>query len=329
MCEVQNEAQNASENVNKDKVPETLYHYCSLDTFYNIVKNKSIWLSDLSKTNDSQELVWLRKVIQKKLFPEIETNMREDKDNFWGWDFARTFLNKEPPVVSCWGFCLSKKEDDIGQWRGNGDNGAGVAIGFKPLVEVKKDIKLSKASLVLGKVHYLRNWDEKSDTENKDQELEELENDACKIAQKNRENLRKIVNDSKAKYLPEIELTPEIEETIVMEMAAMTRFPFYKGTTFKEEEEWRIVFSMSREQFSECAVKYYNWPSPLYFKEFGFNNAFTSHLDIGIQNFKDVIQSITIGPKSKLTEADIELILRWYGVYNDSIKIEKSAASYR
>lgn len=340
MCEVQNEAQNASENVNKDKAPETLYHYCSLDTFYNIVKNKSIWLSDLSKTNDSQELVWLRKVIQKKLFPKIETNMRKDKDNFWGWDFARTFLNKEPPVVSCWGFCLSKKEDDLGQWRGYGDNGAGVAIGFKPLVEVKKDILVSNASLVLGKIHYLENWDKKSDTEHEDQELAELRRDACIIAKNRRDELLKFVNNSKAKHIPKIKLTPEIERTIVMEMAAMTRFPFYKGTTFKEEEEWRIVFSLPEEKIplegltkeSIQNLKDFQWPPELERKPYEYivrNHMLVSHFEMKFTDMKDVITSITIGPKAKVTEEDIKFFLKSNGAYNDSIKIEKSAASYR
>lgn len=32
-----------------------IYHYCSLDTFVQIVKNKTIRLSDLDKTNDFME----------------------------------------------------------------------------------------------------------------------------------------------------------------------------------------------------------------------------------------------------------------------------------
>ncbi len=31
--------------------PNVLYHYCSLDTFFNIIKNRSLWLSDISKSN--------------------------------------------------------------------------------------------------------------------------------------------------------------------------------------------------------------------------------------------------------------------------------------
>ena len=41
-----------------DQFPDILYHYCSVPTFFNIMKNHSIWLSDISKSNDSQELNW-------------------------------------------------------------------------------------------------------------------------------------------------------------------------------------------------------------------------------------------------------------------------------
>lgn len=34
---------------------EVVYHYCSVDTFFNIIKNSSIWLSDIAKSNDYQE----------------------------------------------------------------------------------------------------------------------------------------------------------------------------------------------------------------------------------------------------------------------------------
>lgn len=34
------------------------YYYCSLSTFLNIIKNKSIYLSDPLKMNDNLEIKW-------------------------------------------------------------------------------------------------------------------------------------------------------------------------------------------------------------------------------------------------------------------------------
>ena len=41
------------------RVPRVLYHYCSLSTFKSIFDNKSIWLSDIRRSNDSLELQWI------------------------------------------------------------------------------------------------------------------------------------------------------------------------------------------------------------------------------------------------------------------------------
>lgn len=43
----------------------TGYYYCSLDTFLNITKNSSIYLSDINKMNDTEEVVWIHNLIQK------------------------------------------------------------------------------------------------------------------------------------------------------------------------------------------------------------------------------------------------------------------------
>lgn len=42
-----------------------VYHYCSVDTFFNIIKNSSVWLSDISKSNDYQECVRCREFVNK------------------------------------------------------------------------------------------------------------------------------------------------------------------------------------------------------------------------------------------------------------------------
>ena len=36
--------------------PDILYHYCSLDTFIHIIQDRTLWFSDVTKSNDSREL---------------------------------------------------------------------------------------------------------------------------------------------------------------------------------------------------------------------------------------------------------------------------------
>lgn len=119
--------------------PDVLYHYCSLYIFCNIMKNHSIRLSDVTKSNDSNELVWATwqcetAVIEK--FLEYSNRMKVNYDfrNTRFRDFNKIadkyqFMDTSKSIKS-WIFCLSEKEDNFGQWRGYADDGYGVSIGF-------------------------------------------------------------------------------------------------------------------------------------------------------------------------------------------------------
>lgn len=47
------------------KVPNILYHYCSVDTMLKILQNYCIWLSDAEKTNDKSELKYFAEQMEK------------------------------------------------------------------------------------------------------------------------------------------------------------------------------------------------------------------------------------------------------------------------
>ena len=46
---------------------ELLYHYCNTDVFFNIIKNSTIWLSDVSKSNDYQECVLCLDLVNREM----------------------------------------------------------------------------------------------------------------------------------------------------------------------------------------------------------------------------------------------------------------------
>lgn len=48
-------------------MPDTLYYYCTLSTFVKIIESKTLRLSEIGKSNDYMELVWLR----SRIIPEI------------------------------------------------------------------------------------------------------------------------------------------------------------------------------------------------------------------------------------------------------------------
>lgn len=84
-----------------------LYHYTSLETFRIIIKTLRIKLSDLTKSNDSSEIIYYG--------AHLQGEQKEYYDS----------LIKE---YVYYGFCLTELKDDLHMWScyGNG----GVAIGF-------------------------------------------------------------------------------------------------------------------------------------------------------------------------------------------------------
>ena len=101
---------------------EPLYHYCSTETFHSIVKNRSIWLSSLTQSNDSKEGAVILEILIE-LANEADLTLaaqgRLESALRGGFDFFDGL-----------GFCLSEEGDLLSQWRGYANDGTGVSIGF-------------------------------------------------------------------------------------------------------------------------------------------------------------------------------------------------------
>ncbi len=83
-----------------------LYHYTSFEAFKNIIENKTIRLSDLTKSNDTAEIYGL-----------------------WNSSNKTKYDSSFNPYNFNWfGFCLSELEDDLHMWNCYGNHG--IAIGF-------------------------------------------------------------------------------------------------------------------------------------------------------------------------------------------------------
>ncbi len=97
---------------------EIIYHYCSVETFTNIINNRSFWLSDVYNTNDPLEINYL--------INQLEIgNLRTSLETFS--DVCKNYKPLTPYVG-----CFSKEHDLLSQWRGYADDGYGLAIGFNP-----------------------------------------------------------------------------------------------------------------------------------------------------------------------------------------------------
>ena len=101
---------------------DTLYHYCSNETFCAIASSSTIRLSALTFSNDSTEGRLLG-----KLLADIVSKDRNDSSKV---DYLEVIMAALTDMSPGFGFCLSKKGDLLSQWRGYADDGKGVSIGF-------------------------------------------------------------------------------------------------------------------------------------------------------------------------------------------------------
>ena len=128
-----------------------LYHYCSMQTFQQILSNQSLRFTDVTKSNDGKEISWISKYVESILLEEISEikGMANYKDlindavlHTWGSLVTTNIIEMKSPQFVC---CFSEDGDMLSQWRGYSDDGKGVAIGFDdsffqmhPFFECKK-----------------------------------------------------------------------------------------------------------------------------------------------------------------------------------------------
>ena len=115
-----------------------IYHYCSIQTFLEIIKNKTLRFSDVSVLNDSEEGKW-----GYSIFKEAATCLAQGGspaiemiDNIVSVDESfiqkiDTFWTESRLKMMNFVSCFSTDGDSLSQWRAYADDGRGVAVGFK------------------------------------------------------------------------------------------------------------------------------------------------------------------------------------------------------
>jgi hypothetical protein len=94
-----------------------------VEAFLGIVESKCLWLTSVFDTNDKSEFSLLRDRCISKIQHSLDENNAEHFINLLNiWN---QILSINPHICS-----FSKTADQLSQWRGYGDMGHGVAIGF-------------------------------------------------------------------------------------------------------------------------------------------------------------------------------------------------------
>ena len=93
-----------------------VYHYCTVETFKNILKSKVLWLCDLTDSNDEQEVIRTFVVLWEQVKQRLEqTDIPKDILDSAIQQIDQQYKTKiqtEPP----YGVCFCQKEDISSQW---------------------------------------------------------------------------------------------------------------------------------------------------------------------------------------------------------------------
>ncbi|SEP62430.1 DUF2971 domain-containing protein [Butyrivibrio sp. TB] len=111
------------------------YYYCSLSTFFNIIKNHSVFLSDPLQMNDTDEITRVCKHMPKSDDESLKHVKAESGK-------ASKYIHEHGQNNIFIG-SSSKGDDILSQWRGYGNDSRGVSIGFDLPLMCERNAKLT------------------------------------------------------------------------------------------------------------------------------------------------------------------------------------------
>lgn len=319
----------------EEQIPEILYHYCSVDTFVKIVQNKTLRLSEIAKSNDSMECQW----VQKKVVPDLLINKldriiyehrsllfktRPETIKHRLLDLYQRSFGGDKGILSMMvlAICFSERGDVLSQWRGYASDGTGVSIGFstRPFTGMFKD----KEDIIfnLKKVIYDVERQQSEVGGAVDQFLRTIDIDELL-------NGNIVINGTNEE--PLIPLFNMMAKSVLCSVTM-------KNTAFEEESEWRLFVSFFWAGFYSKLESQFS----LLKQRVPLNNLdviskndkmqFYTELDLGrllpnASKLPNIIR-VVLGPKCKLNNIDIELLLERYGWDISNLVIDRSKATY-
>lgn len=307
-----------------------IYQYLPLNTFHTSIRNKTIRLCDISKSNDYLEKKVYRECLKNAIdraFQMLQLRLTADTETATGYTFSECVEDKFNEHLSYVTFasCFSRNGDLLSQWRGYANDAEGMAIGYDRTVLERclrddhrfriTDIEYKYNSQVelLAGVFFDYIW-----------AIERGYNI------KSREDLASYLIDEFEEVLE------DMTEAIAPAVCSM------KNPAFAEETETRIVFDPDfgdvfelngvKQDYTKIRRCARLQMSPIDY--FVRNGILVPFIDINYEKAIDsgIIKKITIGPKAKVSPEELGRYLYFNGFSFDAIEkieIDTSTLSYR
>ena len=222
-------------------IPPALYHYTDVNGLQGMMSTFNMWLSDAVFLNDPLEGSWVhhrakalsrealgRTPLAEQILQQIEAqlsapDMRLRSDSADASMFAAMENATQPAFIAS----FSENDDLLSQWRGYGDGGAGVSIGFDLNHLDFSSFEVIRDDRVIPKVIRVE-----YDVAVQDTEIRWIFTEARLLYDKYAESL--LSYPSAIEYLKTRFLHP------LREAMYWLRWEF-KSPHYSEEKEWRIV----------------------------------------------------------------------------------------
>lgn len=273
-----------------------IYHYCDANAFLSIIHNKKLWLSATNNMNDYKEIDYFL----DKAWNKINAAFPEEYDfklrTFWD----ERKLNLRTPYVCS----FSKKGDVLSQWRAYANDGKGFAIGFD------RD---------------LFSFNNRVPTYGSDPERTVGLKDVIYDTGKEIECIQQCIE-----LLEEAFKSSSYHQNFIIAASRLNHFAmFSKSQAFIEEDEVRMIHTPRfGKNYETGEISVIGHISPLKHRVSG--DIITSYFEYDFSEtnfFKPPIKEIILGPKCKVSNYDLELLLSTAELSN--VIINRSSASYR
>lgn len=281
----------------------SIFHYCTVESLKEILKNKTLRLADIRKSNDSKEIDFLfdsycEYVLKTNHFSNdafLKVNRLKTNKKY---QFQNTVF-----LVSC----FSKNEDNLHMWSCYGNKGVCLEFDRDALEEYIKKIRNGVSSKTIKNHPNITAGTPVLKLV--DVDYRNQESISAYFAQKafnNNEEFHELFKDS----------------------------PKFKSDFFISEKEVRIIYChifdarSNDPNFLSLTDNSGKIKDNIFFKSVS-DDKFQHKMVVDIPITMDLIKSITIGPNSTITRQDVEEILFINGVKKHMIGVGKSNGTFR
>lgn len=271
---------------------EEVTYYCGEHVFLSFLKNKELWLTSLSQSNDSAEGKWMREYWLDLFLKDGSSAKRLARRG------AEMCMDTASHDRMALGVCFSEERDLLSQWRGYADDGAGFSITFSREVLEAVAQDHSARRLHLAKIAYgYQDFDEINaivrglhDAFGEDAQLYREANGAGSLS---------------------LDFGPNGEKHAKYEEAAKSLFTAKNGA-FREEKEWRLFTYGSISSIDGVKLR-------------GTGKAISPYLPVSIP--AEAVTQVILGPINQTPRHVLEFALKSNGL--SDVSIRASTASYQ